>query len=353
MRRILSLAVPALFPLLALVLGCGRDSGPPTKGGVDKSGPVKVAFVSNNAFQFWTFAQRGAEQAGKDLGVEVEVKLPAQSSANLQQEIIEDLLVRGVQGIAISPQDAANMQRFFKRKIPANVTLLTVDSDVPDPTIRKVYLGTNNYLAGRAAGELMKKAAPEGGKVVIFVGKLDVQNAVERRQGVIDVLKGVDAKEMKDRTPNDARNLTLGKYTLVETRTDDGDDVACQKYAEDIFTRESDIAVCVGLWAYNPPAMLKAAEKLAHKTRIIGFDEDDRTLAAVQKGTIVGTVVQSPYKFGYESVKILSGFAKGDVKVLEQYPGRDAENRIYVEHRVITPDNVAGFREEIRKLLGK
>jgi ribose transport system substrate-binding protein len=61
------------------------------------------------------------------------------------------------------------------------------DSDAPKSN-RKFYLGTSNYLAGRAAGKLVKQAIPEGGKVMIFVGKLEVLNAQERSRGVIDEL---------------------------------------------------------------------------------------------------------------------------------------------------------------------
>jgi ribose transport system substrate-binding protein len=51
------------------------------------------------------------------------------------------------------------------------------------------YVGTNNVEAGRAAGRLVRKVLPEGGKVAIFVGRLDVQNAIERRQGVLEALR--------------------------------------------------------------------------------------------------------------------------------------------------------------------
>src|SRR5262249_21163353 len=148
-------------------------------------------------------------------------KKPAKGSAEEQQEIIEDLLVKGIQGIAISPNDSANMVDFFRRKVANRVPLVMVDNDVPDPKVRRAYVGTNNYRAGRAAGEMLAKAVPDGGKFVIFVGKMDAQNAIERRQGVLDYLADIKQEEIKDRTPADARDQKFGKYTLVDTRTDD------------------------------------------------------------------------------------------------------------------------------------
>jgi ribose transport system substrate-binding protein len=61
------------------------------------------------------------------------------------------------------------------------------DSDAP-ASDRKFYLGTSNYMAGRAAGELIKEAIPDGGEVMLFVGRMEVLNAQERSQGIIDEL---------------------------------------------------------------------------------------------------------------------------------------------------------------------
>ena len=66
--------------------------------------------------------------------------------------------------------------------------MIAADSDLPSGSKRLCYVGTNNVEAGRAAGQLVRKVLPEGGKVAIFVGRLDVQNAIERRRGVLEAL---------------------------------------------------------------------------------------------------------------------------------------------------------------------
>src|SRR5262249_18605574 len=150
-----------------------------------------------------------------------------------------------------------------------------------------------------------------------------------------------------------ARDLKLGKYTLIDTKTDDSKSEECLKQAEDLFTKRKDIDAVVGLWEYNPPALLRAKKNQKAKAFVIGFDENDETLNAIRDGSCVGTVVQNPYKFGYESVKIMAALAKGDDSVLKNYPGIDAEHRIYIPHRVITKDEVDAFQAECKKLLGK
>ena len=69
------------------------------------SGKPKVAFVSNNAHGFWTFAQRGAEKAAVDFDVQLEFRKPSEDSAKVQREIIDDLMNRGFKGVAVSPND--------------------------------------------------------------------------------------------------------------------------------------------------------------------------------------------------------------------------------------------------------
>ena len=339
--RILSARGLALLMVgLLFVPGCGRKK-------------ADFAFITNGIDPFWTFAQRGTEKAAKDLVQEVDFKQPPLASSKEQQQYIEDLLAAGVKGIAISPVGAKDMGDFFKSKMK-NIPLILVDSDVPDTSCRRAYIGTHNYRAGRAVGEMVKKAVPKGGKLAIFVGRLDVQNAVERRQGVLDFLAGIDAKEMNEKTitPFDARDLKVGDFMLVDTFTDGTNAGVSQQKAEDLLTRADDIAVMVGLWAYNPPAMLQAKEKLKAKAVIVGFDEDQNTLIAIREGKIVGTVVQAPFEFGYQSIRILHALSKGDDGYLKKnYPNIDAENRIYIDHRVITKDNVEAFHAEVKKLL--
>jgi ribose transport system substrate-binding protein len=331
---------------LALTLpGCKRESG-----------KTRVAFISNNAFTFWKIAEKGTEKAAAEFGVEVDFKMPQQASAEEQQRIIRNLLNRGVKAIAISPNDAANLQNFLEKEVAPKVALLTVDSDVPNSDVRRCYVGTHNYRAGRAAGELVLKAVPKGGKVVIFVGALDVQNAVERRQGVLDVLSGRQTKsnEMEDRTDLGATDLKVGKYVLVKTQTDNRDPKTCQSRAKELLIQHPDLACLVGLWEYNPPALLRAVATAEAKPPIVGFDENEQTLNGIIDGQVVGTVVQNPYQFGYEAVRIMAALAKGDESVLKDRKDIDAQNRIFVPHEVLSSkEEVEKFRAKLKELTAR
>lgn len=348
MKPLRCCALLLLAATIALLPACNRGANTTSTA----PARIRVAFISNNPYDFWKIAEKGTEAAAKEVDVDCEFKMPAEGGGSeAQRRIIEDLLVKGVKGIAISPNDAANAVGFFKQ-INAKVPLLMQDNDAPDKSVRRCYIGTDNYKAGRAAGELVKKALPDGGKVMIYVGQLDAANAVERRKGVLHALAG------KPESPNEpepaAPNTVYGKWTVLGTMTDDAKANKCRENVEDTLTKYPDIGAIVGLWEYNPPAMLRAVKsaKKEGKVAIIGFDENDETLQGIKDGHIIGTIVQDPYMFGYEAVKIMAALARDDPKALKR-PEIDSDGRLFVPHRVIEKGNVEEFHQKLNKLKGK
>jgi ribose transport system substrate-binding protein len=343
LHRTLFALVGILGVTLALT-GCRTGSGKP-----------KVAFVSNNAYQFWTFAEKGAQKAAKEFDVELEFRKPQKGTAKVQREIIEDLINRGFKGVAVSPNDPENSLSFYKNTVSKKMALVMTDNDLPEADARKCYIGTHNYRAGRQAGELVKMAFPKGGKIAIFVGLIDSPNAVERRQGVLDFLAGKDLKEKGEVTKADAKDLDLGNgYTLVDTRIDNSDEKNCQIMAEDLLIKHPGVDCLVGLWEYNPPALLRAVRnsKNVQKPLIVAFDENDQTLDGIKSGEVVGTIVQNPYEFGYQSIKVLASLTKGTDDVLKTWPGIEKGNSIFVPTRVINKDNLESFQKEVKDILG-
>ncbi|MFL5341438.1 MAG: sugar-binding protein [Gemmataceae bacterium] len=343
------LAVPALLLPLAFLPACNSTTG--TAGGGSGSGPL-VAFISNNPENFWSIAEKGTQKAAAEFGVRVEFRRPGTGAADEQRRIIEDLLSKGVKAIAISPNDSANKMAFFK-EINERVPLIAVDNDIPDVSARRCYLGTDNVTAGKAVGKLIKQSLPRGGKVMIFVGKLDSQNAIERRLGVVTELAGGEekCKAQLEQLKANKYPITFGQHEILGTMTDDAKRENCMIKAQDTLAKYPDVNCMVGLWAYNPPAILdavKSADKIG-KVTIIGFDEDEQTLAGIKDGSVAATVVQDPYNFGYESVKIMAGFVKNDPKVLDR-PDINGQKQIYIRHRIINKDGKPGSEYQDEKV---
>lgn len=148
----------------------------------------KFAFISNNQSSFWEEARAGCLKAQAELGISVDFQMPEKQDASDQNRIIESLLSKGeCKGMAISvisPDSQGDRLQQVAGKMP----LVTHDSDAPK-SARKFYLGTNNYEAGRELGKFIRQRMPDGGKLMIFVGSVDAQNASERQRGLMDALK--------------------------------------------------------------------------------------------------------------------------------------------------------------------
>lgn len=337
--------------LCAAAFGCGFKSTTVI------SGPIKprVAFVSNNADPFWSIVEAGCRKAEAEAGVEVMFKKPGSGNAAEQKEIIDGLLAQGVKAISVSVIDPKN-QTGYLNEIADKTILLAVDNDAPESK-RRCYIGTDNYAAGRAAGKLLKEALPEGGTVAIFVGQTEALNARQRAKGVLDELAGTAMlKDPNDVPPLPTGSEQFGKYKLHKIYTDQPEgEPRCKQNASDCLLQlQGEKNLClVGLWAYNPPAILSAVkdQNRVGQVKIVAFDENPATLAGIEDGAISGTIVQDPFGFGYESVKLMATLAKG---------GQDDGPALRpVPHRVVTKGGgsgkltVAEYKAQEAKKAGK
>ena len=172
------------------------------------------------------------------------------------------------------------------------------DSDAPKSQ-RKAFVGTDNVAAGKLAGQAaidaLKAANITKGKVAMFVGRIDMQNSIDRKRGIDE---------------------TLGKQPGIEILPiflDGADRNKAKKNVEDALARYPDLVMMIGLWSYNGPAMVDAVQASTRKKKpvVVAFDEEEETLKAVEDGTIFATIVQRPFQFGYQSMKALKDVRDG------------------------------------------
>jgi ribose transport system substrate-binding protein len=285
-------------------------------------------FVVNGASDFWKIAEAGVKKAQGELpNYELSVKYPEQAAAAVQQRVLDDLVAAGAAAIMVSAVDPKNQTEGLN-KVAEKIPLFTTDSDAPQSK-RLAYIGSSNVALGNDAGKLMLKALPNGGKCIGFVGLLGADNAKERIQGVRDTIKG-------------------SKVELVDVRGDEIDQGRAKRNVEDALAATPDVACLVGFYSYNTPRIyeaLKEAGKLG-KIKVIGFDEDPITLGGVKEGSIVGTVVQQPFEWGYQGMKLMA-------KVLEGDKSGISNPIIIVPGKVIDQANVDGFMGDMKKIMGK
>jgi ribose transport system substrate-binding protein len=291
-------------------------------------GKKELALVTNAAADFWTIAKRGVEKAQKEHpDYAMQVLITGQATAAEQRRELDNLLARGIAGVSISAIDPKNSTEEFN-KVAAKAVLFTTDSDAPQSN-RVVYIGTDNVAAGRQAGEEIKKALPSGGKIMMFVGTMDADNARERVQGIKEVLGG-------------------STIQIADIRTDGVDFAKAKSNVQDALAKGG-VDCLVGLYSYNTPQIYSAVKEAgkAGKIKIVGFDEDPQTLRGVADGTIQSTIVQQPYEFGYQSMIDMIKYINGDRSFIP------ANKLIIIPTKVIEKSNVAPFQESMKELLKK
>ena len=319
--RLAYVLVCGLLVLAALLLGACKNTGAGKRR--------KLAFVTNNASDFWTIARKGTEKAAGELpNADIEFRINSDNTAAEQQRVVDDLLAKGIDGIAISPVDPVNQLQMLNRAAQ-QALVITQDSDAPSSN-RVCYIGTDNVAAGRQAGGLVKEALPQGGKIMVFVGTLDAANAQQRYQGLKEALQGTNIQ-------------------ILDVRTDSADRVRAKSNAADTLVNQPDIAGMVGLWSYNGPAIVGAIRDAGKtgKVKIVAFDEEDETLNGIKDESIYATVVQQPFEFGYQSMKLIARILDGDRS------GIPASKQIFVPTLAIKKADVDEFAKKINQLRGR
>ncbi|MER9891155.1 sugar-binding protein [Mesorhizobium sp. M0119] len=287
-----------------------------------------LAFVVNGASDFWKAAEAGVKKAQGELpNYNLELKYPEQSSVAIQQRLMDDLVTAGVKAIMVSAVDPKTSTDGLN-KIASETALFTTDSDAPQ-TKRVAYIGSSNVDAGKQAAEIAKKAMPDGGKCLGFVGLLGADNAKERIQGMKDGLAGT-------------------KIELVDVRGDDIDQARAKKNVEDALVASPDVTCMVGFYSYNTPRIYEAlrdAGKLGQIT-VVGFDDDPITLGGVKEGTVAATVVQQPFEWAYQGMKLMAAYLEGDKS------GVPADGLIIVPTKIIGKDDVDAYAASLKAMSG-
>ncbi len=289
----------------------------------------QLAFIVNAASDFWKLSEAGVAKAQAELGdgYELQFRYPAQGTAALQNALMDDLAAAGTDAIMISSADPKNSIDAFNR-IAAQIPLFTTDSDAPQSN-RVAYLGSSNTLAGEQAGAEMVKALPSGGKCMGFVGFLDADNAKERIAGFKTAIEGHNIE-------------------LVDVRGDDVDFARARSNVDDVLAANPEITCMVGFYSYNPPKIyeaLQAAGKLSQIT-VVAFDEDPVTLGAVKEGSFSSTIVQQPFEWGYQGMKLMAAYLNGDKS------GVPADGLIIIPTKVIDKSNVDQFSADLKAMIG-
>jgi len=318
-----TIALLLVLVVAALFQGCNQNNET-TNGATQKQ--LRLVFVGSSSDDYWSIVRLGCDGAVRQLGnVDLDFRTPPLRTASAQQEILNELVARGVDGIAISPIDADN-QTDFLNSIADKVLLVCADSDA-EKSKRVCYIGTDNVAAGTQVADLLKAALPQSGKIILLVGYPGAQNARDRIAGITNGLAGSNLQ-------------------IIDTLADETKSTLALKNAQDALAKYPDLAGMVGLYSYDGPAILTAVRGAgkAGQVKIVCFDAESDTLAGIAAGDIYGTIVQKPFSIGRETIFRMGEYLRGDKSQL-------AGGKIFITTHAVTKDNVAAYQASLKVLL--
>ena len=240
-------------------------------------------------------------------------------------QIVEDLINKGVAGIAISPSNAPAMANMLKAKQP-KMPIMTIDADLgnADKALRKTYLGTNNYDMGVAMAKHLKQLKPKGGSVCLQLGNVAADNINARAAGFRDTIAGAKGT---------AKLTGQGGWTEIAgcpLFTNDQIDLANQQMA-DVFTKNPklDAFILVGGWAqFGPQAYAQVTDQVMGRLKskdlvIIAGDTLPPQLDALKAGRSHAQIGQRPFEMGYRAPTVLIDLIGGKKVADPLYTGLD------------------------------
>jgi ribose transport system substrate-binding protein len=283
---------------------------------------------------FFDQARDGCKQAEKELAGAIECLYigPGEHGGGEEQvQVVNDLIARRVDGIAVSPSNAPAMGRALIEAQKAGIPVLTWDSDLleRDKKLRIAYVGTNNYEIGKNLAIQVAMIKPKGGTICIQSGGAAAANHNERMQGLRDTLSGEPSSAPPGKPLTGQNNWT--EVDGCPLYTNDDFPVAVQQM-EDILGKYPKLDAFVptgGFPQFLPQAYRKVAEK--YKARI-----DDGSLALVVADTLPvqidllkaglsrAQVGQRPFEMGYRTMFFLKDIKDGKAKPADPtYTGLD------------------------------
>ena len=260
--------------------------------------------------QFWVSVQRGAEKAGKEFNVNLEWSGPPQETEyGRQLEILDAMINRKVDGIAVAATDKKVLSQSIDRALELGIPVTVFDSGV-DTENYVSFVATNNYEAGKMGARELGKLLGGKGKVAMMANAPGSVSTMDRERGFTDAL----AAEFPG-------------ILLVATQFGMADRAKAMNATENILTAHTDLN---GFFASSEPSSVGIAQalkgrNLQGKVKVVAFDQSDSMTADCKAGVIDAMVIQDPEKMGYEAVKT----------VVDKLNGKTPAKRIDLDARIV------------------
>ncbi|WP_027092048.1 substrate-binding domain-containing protein [Cohnella thermotolerans] len=284
---------------------------------------VYIPKTIDPGIEFWEVVRQGVDAAAAELGTDVRV-----FGADWEKDIDSQIRL-ALQAIELRPKAIVLSAADYERLVPvarkirsAGIPLILIDSGI-NGRYAESLVATDNFEAGRKAGDALKEQLPDGGLVGVVSFIRASSPAIEREKGVLASLR-------ED-----------GRYETVPTVYSDGLPDKAYEATRALLREYPGLA---GIAALNEPSTVGAARAIeeagaAGRVKLIGFDSSTDEIDYLEREVLQAIVVQKPFNMGYLAIKT----------AMRAYRGQKVEPLISTGSAVITKQNMYG--RENQKLL--
>lgn len=295
MKKLLVLAL-VFFVVLSGVFASGQ--GDKQSGDTQQKGTVYIPLISKGfQHQFWQAVKKGAENAARDLGVQITFEGPeSESQVDKQIEMLQTALGKNPKALGIAALDSKAVIPLLvqaqTKKIPVIAFDSGVDSDIPLTTV-----STDNIVAAGVAADKLAAAIGYKGKVAILVHDQTSRTGIDRRDGFL--------KRMKEKYPD---------IQVLEPQYGGGDHLKSTEIAKAVINGNPDLKGYFGANEGSAIGIVNAVKelKMEGKIVVVGYDSGKLQLDAIRSGLMLGAVQQNPVLMGYKTVEAAVKALRGE-----------------------------------------
>jgi ribose transport system substrate-binding protein len=292
----------------------------------------RYVFVATNInLPYWQEARAGFLDAAKALGVKGELVGPSGYAPNAELEMFRQIVEDHPAGICLSAARPEIFKAEIDKAVAQGIPVICVDADVPDSK-RVLYIGTDNFKAGKESLKQMAMLVPNGSVVVITIP--GQRNLDDRVAGVADALKNFTA------------------IRLIKILDDKGDTRSAFDQVSELIQRKEKVDGIICLEATGGSGAAEALHRLGMegKVRIVAFDADPETLEWIDRGAITATITQKPYVMSYYGLKFLDDLNHNAVQQFKDWrtaPAAPMPAFVDTGTVIVDKSNLKLFREAI------
>ena len=283
---------------LAGLLLCAVSSLSSCGASESESNKLQIAVIpKGTTHEYWKAVHAGAERAAQDLDVEILWKGPLKEDDRAAQiQVVEDMVVRGVDGIVLVPLDRKALVAPAKEAKARDIPVVVADSDL-DWEGRVSYVATDNYKGGELAAETLADLLDGEGRVIMLRYLEGSGSTTAREEGFMHKIGAFEGIEV----------ISSNQYSGAS-----GD--SAYAAAENLLNSHADVDGVFCSTEGSVFGMLRALQDSdrAKDVTFVGFDASGPLVDALREGEIDALVLQDPVRMGELSVRACVAAARGE-----------------------------------------